>query len=53
MGVEAVMSSPDRKQAKILRFNRIVGQVPGNGQIIKDERYCIDIIRSRCAQDWL
>ena len=38
------MTSRDRKRAKILRFNRIAGQVRGIGQMIEDERYCIDIL---------
>ncbi len=35
----------DRKQAKINRFNRIAGQVRGIGQMVAEERYCIDILR--------
>ncbi len=34
----------DRKRAKINRFSRIAGQVRGVGQMVADDRYCIDIL---------
>ncbi|MGB3723506.1 MAG: metal-sensitive transcriptional regulator [Pacificimonas sp.] len=33
-----------RTKAKVNRFNRIAGQVRGIGQMVEDDRYCIDIL---------
>lgn len=34
----------DRKRAKIVRLNRIAGQVQGLARMVSDDRYCIDIL---------
>ena len=34
----------DTQTAKINRLNRIEGQVRGLAQMVKDDRYCIDIL---------
>jgi DNA-binding FrmR family transcriptional regulator len=36
---------PERRKAKINRFNRIAGQVQGIARMIEDDRYCIDILQ--------
>jgi DNA-binding FrmR family transcriptional regulator len=36
--------TPERRQAKVNRLNRIVGQVRGIAQMVADDRYCIDIL---------
>lgn len=35
---------PDRRKAKVARFNRIAGQVRGIAQMVEADRYCIDIL---------
>jgi len=35
----------DRRKAKVNRFNRIAGQVRGIGQMVEQDRYCIDILQ--------
>lgn len=34
----------DRKRAKIVRLNRIAGQVQGLARMVSEDRYCIDIL---------
>lgn len=34
----------DRKRAKIVRLNRIAGQVQGLARMVSDDRYCIEIL---------
>lgn len=34
----------DNSRAMVNRLNRIAGQVRGIGQMIEDERYCIDVL---------
>lgn len=34
----------DRKRAKIVRLNRIAGQVPGSARMVSEDHYCIDIL---------
>ena len=36
--------TPERRQAKVNRFNRIAGQVRGIAQMVADDRYCIEIL---------
>ena len=36
--------TPERRHAKVNRFNRIAGQIRGIAQMIADDRYCIDIL---------
>jgi DNA-binding FrmR family transcriptional regulator len=36
---------PDRRKAKVHRFNRIAGQVRGIAQMVGEDRYCIDILQ--------
>lgn len=36
---------PDRRKAKVNRFNRIAGQVRGIAQMVDDDRYCIDVLQ--------
>lgn len=37
--------SPERRKAKVNRFNRIAGQVQGIARMVEDDRYCIDILQ--------
>ncbi|CAN7639715.1 metal-sensitive transcriptional regulator [Neorhizobium sp. LjRoot104] len=34
----------ERKRSKIVRLNRIAGQVQGLARMVADDRYCIDIL---------
>lgn len=36
--------SPDRREAKMKRLNRIAGQVQGISRMVAEDRYCIDIL---------
>ena len=36
--------SPDRREAKVKRLNRIAGQVQGISRMVAEDRYCIDIL---------
>lgn len=36
--------TPERRHAKVNRFNRIAGQIRGIAQMVADDRYCIDIL---------
>lgn len=36
---------PDRRKAKVNRFNRIAGQVRGLAAMVEADRYCIDILQ--------
>ena len=36
--------SPERRDAKVKRLNRIAGQVQGISRMVAEDRYCIDIL---------
>ena len=36
--------SPERREAKVKRLNRIAGQVQGISRMVAEDRYCIDIL---------
>ena len=36
--------TPERRHAKVNRFNRIAGQIRGIAQMVADDRYCNDIL---------
>lgn len=38
------MLEGDARQATVARLNRIAGQVRGIGQMVAEDRYCIDIL---------
>ena len=36
--------TPERREAKVKRLNRIAGQVQGISRMVAEDRYCIDIL---------
>lgn len=40
----ALNTIEDRRQSKVVRFNRIAGQARGIARMVADDRYCVDIL---------